>query len=268
MCHLYFFIFLPASAASRFFHVLIFLPQVGFSCVDIFLFPTCGSRKSAKNRLAAARPGILWVSATLYIPTHTYVQWGIYTYARTHNKPAHTYTQSCTGFIASSAEKGFCIIMFLWGQSLPWTPSQTREKPSRVIVWYLCDMTHSYVWHDSFLCVTGLIHMWDMTESLIFEHFFKRERSLVAIFNDTTPFSMMQRHLQGKRLTTLTIASFWYVWHNAIVNDTTPFAMTQRHFQWRNFFSEWEALRRNSEWETWLKHERSLVAWFSGISVM
>jgi len=24
---------------------------------------------------------------------------------------------------------------------------------------HMCDMTHSYVWHDSFICVTWLIHM-------------------------------------------------------------------------------------------------------------
>jgi len=32
---------------------------------------------------------------------------------------------------------------------------------------YLFDMTHSYVWHDSFICVTWLIHMCDMTHSLV-----------------------------------------------------------------------------------------------------
>ena len=29
------------------------------------------------------------------------------------------------------------------------------------------DMSHSYVWHDSFLCVTWLIHMYDMTHSYV-----------------------------------------------------------------------------------------------------
>jgi len=29
----------------------------------------------------------------------------------------------------------------------------------------MCDMTHSHVWHDSFTCVTWLIHMCDMTHS-------------------------------------------------------------------------------------------------------
>ena len=30
---------------------------------------------------------------------------------------------------------------------------------------HMCDMTHSYVWHDSFICVTRLIHICDMTHS-------------------------------------------------------------------------------------------------------
>ena len=28
---------------------------------------------------------------------------------------------------------------------------------------YVCDITHAYLWHDSFLCVTWLIHMCDMS---------------------------------------------------------------------------------------------------------
>jgi len=32
---------------------------------------------------------------------------------------------------------------------------------------HMCDMTRSYVWHDSFICVTWLIRMCDMTHSYI-----------------------------------------------------------------------------------------------------
>jgi len=32
---------------------------------------------------------------------------------------------------------------------------------------HMCDMTHSYVWHDSFICVTWLIHMCNMTDSYV-----------------------------------------------------------------------------------------------------
>jgi len=33
---------------------------------------------------------------------------------------------------------------------------------------HMCDMTHSYVWHDSCICVTWLIHMYDMTHAYVF----------------------------------------------------------------------------------------------------
>jgi len=36
----------------------------------------------------------------------------------------------------------------------------------------MCDMTHSYVWHDSFICVTWLIHMCDMTHSSVWHDSF------------------------------------------------------------------------------------------------
>ena len=36
----------------------------------------------------------------------------------------------------------------------------------------MCDMTHSYAWHDSFICVTWLIHMCDMTHSYVWHDSF------------------------------------------------------------------------------------------------
>jgi len=37
---------------------------------------------------------------------------------------------------------------------------------------HMCDMTHSYVWHDSFICVTWRIHMYDMTHSHVWNNSF------------------------------------------------------------------------------------------------
>jgi len=37
---------------------------------------------------------------------------------------------------------------------------------------HVCDMTHTYVWHDSFICVTWNIHMCDMTHSSVWHDSF------------------------------------------------------------------------------------------------
>ena len=42
---------------------------------------------------------------------------------------------------------------------------------------HMCDMTHSYVWHDSFIRVTWLIHMCDMTRSYVWYDSFIRVTS-------------------------------------------------------------------------------------------
>jgi len=39
---------------------------------------------------------------------------------------------------------------------------------------HMCDMTHSYVWHDSSICVTWLIHMCDMTHPYMWHESFIR----------------------------------------------------------------------------------------------
>ena len=41
--------------------------------------------------------------------------------------------------------------------------SSTNCIPVEELLLHMCDMTHSYVRHDSFLCVTGFIHICDMT---------------------------------------------------------------------------------------------------------
>ena len=46
--------------------------------------------------------------------------------------------------------------------------SYVRHVSFICVTWlvHMCDMTHSYVWHDSFIYVTRLIHMRDMTHSM------------------------------------------------------------------------------------------------------
>jgi len=47
------------------------------------------------------------------------------------------------------------------------TYSHARHDSFICVTWliHICDMTHSHVWHDSFTCVTWLIHMCDMSHS-------------------------------------------------------------------------------------------------------
>jgi len=76
----------------------------------------------------------------------------------------------------------------------------------------MCDMTHVYVWHDSFTCVTWLIHifvarrihMCDMTQSYVWHDFFKELNT--AVFPSS-------------------------VWHNVFV-----FFNTTRSYVWHDLF--------------------------------
>jgi len=42
------------------------------------------------------------------------------------------------------------------------TPSYVWHDTFMCVTWliHICDMTHSYLWHDSFICVTWRIHVW------------------------------------------------------------------------------------------------------------
>ena len=44
---------------------------------------------------------------------------------------------------------------------------------------HMCDMTHSYVWHDSFIFVTWLIHICDMTHLYVWPDSFIRVTWLI-----------------------------------------------------------------------------------------
>ena len=43
---------------------------------------------------------------------------------------------------------------------------------THALSWDMCDMTHSCVWHGSFICVTWLIHMCDKTHSYVWQDSF------------------------------------------------------------------------------------------------
>ena len=66
---------------------------------------------------------------------------------------------------------------------------------------YMCDMTHSYVWHDLFICATWLIHMWvswlihmcNMTPSYV------RHDAFISIWRIDMCDMMPSHHIQRLR---------------------------------------------------------------------
>jgi len=78
-----------------------------------------------------------------------------------------------------------------------WFHEHVRHDSFICVTWliYMCDVTHSYVWLDSFVCVTWLIRMCDMTHSHVWHGSFICVIWLIRIFGMT--------HL--------------YVWHGSFI---------------------------------------------------
>jgi len=84
-------------------------------------------------------------------------------------------------------------------------------------------MTHSYVWHDSFICVTWLIHMCDMTHSYVWHDSFICVVSLTYMCDMThsyvwrDPFICVTWPIHMCGITHL------YVWHDSFICVTRLF---------------------------------------------
>jgi len=52
-------------------------------------------------------------------------------------------------------------------------------------LFHVCDVTHSRVWHDSFMCVTWLIHRCDVTHSCVWRDWFMCVTSLIHVCDVT-----------------------------------------------------------------------------------
>jgi len=79
----------------------------------------------------------------------------------THIRVAHSVNEPC------------CT--YQWVMSHTWmTYSSVWHDSFICVTWliHLCDMTPSSVWHDSFICVTWLLHLCDMTHSSVWHDSF------------------------------------------------------------------------------------------------
>jgi len=82
---------------------------------------------------------------------------------------------------------------------------------------YMLDMTHSHVWHDSFMCVTWLIHMCDMTHPWVWRDWF----ICVTWFNHVRDMTHAYMWHDSCTLVTWLIhmcdMTHSYVWHDSFI---------------------------------------------------
>jgi len=86
---------------------------------------------------------------------------------------------------------------------------------SAICLIHMCDMTHSYVWHDSFICVTWLIHMCDMTHS----YSLSATSSAICLIHMCDMTHSYVWHDSFIRLVSDIICSlsYSYVWHDSFI---------------------------------------------------
>jgi len=138
----------------------------------------------------------------------------------------------------------------------------------------MCDMTHSYVWHDSFICVTWLIHMCDMTHSYVSHDSFIRVTCLIHMCDMTYTSSICETWLISENLIIIVngairvIYKLIYMWH-----EPRPTHMRKRK-RFRAHPYAWYDAYSVNEWvmsHVWMSHvthmNESCHVWYDAYSV-
>ena len=117
------------------------------------------------------------------------------------------------------------------------------------------DMTHSYVWHDSFICVTWLIHMCDMTHSCVWYDSFICEIWLIHMCDMSHSHERLDPRI-------------WYPWNDWVIREwcirNEQYTSAVIWFHW--WITRWIWQTWN-EWgiHGWLiqnEYDSSAVIWF------
>ena len=81
-------------------------------------------------------------------------------------------------------------------------------------------MTH-HVWHDSFICETWLIHMWDMTRSYVRHDSFICENWLIHMWDMTHSYVWHDSFICVTWLIHICDMTHSFVWHDSFIRDMT-----------------------------------------------
>ena len=131
--------------------------------------------------------------------------------------------------------------VYIWHDSIIHkTPGKTRLRTesthhlSTAAVVYMCDMTHScvwhdsfirvtwliHVWHDSFICVTWLIHMCAMTHSYMSHNSFICVTWLIHMCDMTHSYVWHDSFICVPWLIHMCDMTHSYVWHDSFICET------------------------------------------------